>query len=110
MFEFLSIFTPIAYASVDVFVRKVNTYLVNPFIVFLITLAVVYFLYGVFQYLSNTDEADARAKGRDHMIWGSIGLFIMVSVFLLMRIILGTIGIDEDQINPQTGEINITVN
>jgi hypothetical protein len=44
------------------------------------------------------------------MLWGLIGLSIMVSVFFIMKVVLGTIGIDQNQINVQTGEVNIQNN
>lgn len=107
MIEFLSIFTPTAYASVDTFIRKVNTYVINPAIRFMIILAVVFFIIGVVQYIRGASNEDARKKGQQHMLWGLIGLFIMVGVFFIMKVLLGTVGIEEDQINPQTGEVNI---
>lgn len=107
MLGFLSLFTPHAYASLDTFIRKVNTHIINPFIYFMIILAVVFFVIGILQYLGNTDNAEKRKEGHMHMVWGAVGLFIMVGVFFIMRVLLGTIGIEEDQINPQTGEVNI---
>lgn len=107
MLDLLFLLTPSAYASVDTFIKKINTYIINPVISFLIVLAIAYFLYGMFQFIKNGDSSDEREKGQKHMIWSSIGLFIMIGVFLIMKIILGTIGISEDEINPQTGEINI---
>ncbi len=106
-FDLLSLLTPTAYASVDNFIRKLNTYIFNPAITFLIILAVAYFIYGIFEYLKGASSDDAREKGQRHMLWGLVGLFIMVSVFFIIRVMLGTIGIDEDQVNPQTGEVNI---
>lgn len=107
MFQFLTLLTPIAYASVDTFIQKLNTYLFNPAIYLLVVLGVVYFLYGVYEYLRDGESGDAREIGQRHMIWGLIGLSIMVGVFVIMRIVLGTIGYDEEDVNVQTGEVNI---
>ena len=106
MWELLTIFTPVAYANVDTFVMKLNKYLFNPFIVFLVALAVVYFLYGIYEYLQGASSDEAREKGQRHMIWGLIGLFIMVSVFFIMKVLLGTIGIDDSEINVESGQVN----
>lgn len=103
----LSFATPVAHASLDTFIRKINTYILNPVIVFLFTLAVVYFIYGVYEYVRGAGESDAREQGQKHMLWGLIGLSIMVAVFFIIRVMMGTIGIDENEINPQTGEVNI---
>lgn len=100
-------FTPVAYATVDTFVRKLNTFIFNPLIYFMTIVAVAYFLYGIFEYIKGSDSSDAKEKGKQHMIWGLIGLFIMVAVFLIIKVIMGTVGIDESEINVQTGEVNI---
>jgi hypothetical protein len=55
-------------------------------------LALVYFLWGVVEYLMHADEPEARSTGARHMIWGVIGLAIMVGVFGIMNIIINTIG------------------
>lgn len=39
----------------------------------------------------NTEKAQ---EGRQHMLWGIIGMFIMVSVFGIMRILINTLGAD----------------
>lgn len=106
MFELLTIFTPVAYADVDTFVKKLNTYIFNPVIIVLVTLAIVYFLYGVFEYVKGSGSDEAREKGQQHMLWGLVGLTIMVSVFFIMKVLLGTLGIDESEINVETGQVN----
>jgi uncharacterized membrane protein YidH (DUF202 family) len=105
--ELLTIFTPVAYADIDTFVRKLNTYVFNPLIVLMVIIAVAVFIYGMFEYIRGADSDDAREKGQRHMLWSVIGLFIMIGVFFIMRVILGSVGIDETQINVQTGEVNI---
>ncbi|PIR68973.1 hypothetical protein COU48_01180, partial [Candidatus Nomurabacteria bacterium CG10_big_fil_rev_8_21_14_0_10_03_31_7] len=57
------LFTNVAYASVDSIVEKINKLIINPIIVFLFALAVVYFLYGIFQFIANQDNEEAKTKG-----------------------------------------------
>ncbi len=87
---------PIAYAAdpIDAFVKKVAEVLINPFIVLLFTVALVWFLYGVFKFLSNSGNDEERSTGKRHILWGIIGMFIMMSVFTIMQIIVRTIGSD----------------
>lgn len=66
--------------------------IVDPLLFFMIGLALVYFMWGVVEYLKDADDSGARATGRSHMIWGLVGLSIMVGVFGIMRIIINTIG------------------
>lgn len=73
---------------------KVNTYLINPLITLLFGIAIVLFVVGLVEYLAQKDNADAATKGKRHMVWGIIGIFIMVSVFAIMRIIINALGVE----------------
>ncbi len=58
----------------------------------IITLAVVYFFYGLAQYVTAKDES-GKQEARDTMIYGIIALFVMVSVWGLVGVIGTTFGI-----------------
>jgi hypothetical protein len=55
--------------------------------------AFVIFLWGVAQYIRNSNSPDANKTGRDHMIYGIIGMAIMVSAFAIIKIVIGTFDI-----------------
>lgn len=65
--------------------------IVNPIIALLVGIAVLVFIYGVFEFVSNAESSDERKTGGQHMLWGSIGLFIMSSAYGIMNLIIGTI-------------------
>ena len=73
--------------------QKILDNVVNPIILLLMALAVVYFLYGVVVFIQNADNPEGRADGYKHMIWGIIGIFIMISAAGIKQIIASTIGI-----------------
>jgi hypothetical protein len=58
----------------------------------LITLAVIVFTMGVIKYVANADDSTKREEGRNFMIYGIIGLFVMVSVWALVGILSNTFG------------------
>ncbi|MFA6095099.1 MAG: hypothetical protein WC757_04435 [Candidatus Paceibacterota bacterium] len=60
----------------------------------LISLAVLFFLWGVFQYIRG--DAAAKAEGAKNMIWGIVGIFVMVSVWGLVGVLSGTFGLNND--------------
>lgn len=60
--------------------------LLNTIVPILITLAVVYFIWGVVGYVLGSSE-DAKKEGRDRMIWGLIGLMVIVSIWGLVNIL-----------------------
>jgi len=71
--------------------EKIKAEIVNPVIYFLLALAAVYFVYGVFMFVSNSDDETARAEGKKHMIWGVVGIAIMLSVKGIIATIQATI-------------------
>ena len=98
-------FTNIAYASVDSFVANINRLIINPLIILLFALALMYFLFGVFQFLSNADNEEKRTTGKKHMVWGIVGLTVMIGVWFILNLVLDTFNITG--INPEKGEVKL---
>lgn len=67
--------------------------LLNTAIPVLITLAVVYFIWGVIHYAIARDE-EAKTGGRDAMIYGLIALMVIVSVWGLVNFIKNFVGVN----------------
>jgi hypothetical protein len=59
----------------------------------LVTLAMVYFVWGVVTYVIASDE-EAKSTGRNRMIWGIIGLVVIVGVWGLVSILANTFGLN----------------
>lgn len=79
-------------------ISKINTTIINPIIVLFFAIALVYFVAGVLQYLFLAkNDPSAIQKGAKHMGWGLFGMFVMVSIFGFLRIIISSFPID-----PQT--------
>jgi len=53
-------------------------------------LAVIYFLWGAIKYIKLSDQPEERSKGRDLMIHGIIAVFVMVSFWGLVDILINT--------------------
>lgn len=79
--------------TVSQFIDTLTTVIVNPLIRLAFAVALAVFLFGVFKYVKNADNSDKRKEGAKHIIWGLIGLFIMVSVWAILEIALNTFGI-----------------
>lgn len=69
--------------------------LINTIIPILIALGVVYFIWGVISYVVAGDD-EAKTKGRDKMIYGLIGLLVIVSIWGLVNILKRSFGVDND--------------
>jgi succinate dehydrogenase hydrophobic anchor subunit len=69
--------------------------LLDQLVVFLIALAVVWFIWNVVRYTMSTDE-DAKEKARGQMIWGIIAIAVIVSIWGLVAVLQGLFGVDTD--------------
>ena len=83
----------------SVLLCRIGTIL-NNVIPILITLAVIYFIWGVINYAIAKDES-AKTEGRGAMVWGLVALMVIVSVWGLVNFMKDFIGIQDDN------EINI---
>jgi hypothetical protein len=63
--------------------------LLNSIVPLLIALGVVYFVWGVVQYVIGDGE-EAKKKGRDRIIFGIIGLAIIIGLWGLVNIVVKT--------------------
>lgn len=89
-------FEATAYAkSFDEVVYSINRTIINPLIQFAFIIAFVIFIWGVVEFIKNADNTDGRKKGKDHMIWGIIGLCIMVGVYGIMSLLINTFGLSK---------------
>ncbi|MEK9181703.1 MAG: hypothetical protein AAB786_01660 [Patescibacteria group bacterium] len=104
--------TKVAYANrFDDFLKNVNSEIVNPLITLLFALAVVYFLYGVFEFISNQENEENKTTGKSHMLWGVIGITIMMGVWAILNLVLSTIGVDSDiKINQSGNQGSVQIN
>lgn len=60
----------------------------NTFITVLISLAVVWIIFNVVRYLIlGADSEDARAKAKDSILYGVIGLVVILSIWGLVAIV-----------------------
>lgn len=86
-------------ASVKSFIGKISTEILNPLIALMFVVALMYFFYGIVSYIWNPDNEEMRETGRRAMLWGIVGMFIMVSVFGIMAFLINSTGADPELMN-----------
>jgi len=81
--------------------------LIQAAIPLLIAIAVLYFIWGVVQFIINAGDEGARAEGKTKMIWGVVGLFIIISVWGLVALLqsIFTFGDDTAEIRNPIDEV-----
>lgn len=78
-------------------VASVNKVIINPLIIFIFSLALIMFMFGMVKFIANREAgSDKASEGKNSMFWGVIGMAIMVSVFGIMNFIANTLGIEDD--------------
>ncbi len=65
---------------------------INLIIPFIVGLAVLVIVYGIFNFISSAGDEEARATAKQFIIWGIIGVFIMLSVWGLVNILVNSFG------------------
>ena len=66
--------------------------IINTIILILMALAVLYFVIAVIRYIMAKEEK-AKGEARNNMIYGIIGLFVIFSVWGLVKILQTTFGV-----------------
>lgn len=93
-----AITTPV-FAETTTFKKLIDTVFINglmrPIVPLLIGLGVVVFIYGVL-VLMFSEGGEKKEEGKQYMLWGIIGIFVMVSVWGLVNILKGTFGLSEN--------------
>jgi hypothetical protein len=93
-----TLFPMLAFAANAFSILTVINQILATLIPILITLAVVYFIWGVIQYTVSTDE-EAKAGAAGKIINGLIGLFVIVAFWGIIRLVTNTFGVGPEQLN-----------
>ncbi len=83
---------PAATLTASQLINNISKFILTPIIFLLFATAFLVFVWGVYNYVSGLSNEEARGKGGRHMLWGILGMFIMLSVKFLITIIASTIG------------------
>ena len=65
----------------------ITTQLIAPVKSLLWILGTLIFLYGVIEFIAGASSEDARTKGKKHMIWGIVGLVIIMGAMAIIAIL-----------------------
>lgn len=77
----------------DAFLANAYEVVVQPVIFLVFGIAFVVFIWGLVVFIKDKDSEEGRETGKRNIVWGIVGMLIMVSVFGIINIIAGTIGV-----------------
>jgi len=87
-------FVPIiAFAQVSSFAGFVDLVvrILNAVIALLFAVALLVFFWGVAQFILNAGNEQKRTEGKGIMLWGIIALFVMVSLWGIIQVLITTL-------------------
>jgi hypothetical protein len=79
--------------GVVAFMTKVTNAIINPIVGVIFALALVYFMWGLMVFVMGAGDESKRTTGKQHMLWGVIGMVIMVSVYAILQVGLSTFNV-----------------
>lgn len=71
---------------------KIAVHIINPIIVLGFVIATIVFFYGIVGLISNSDGAKLE-ENKKSVFYGVVGLFVMFSVYGILRLVLLTFNI-----------------
>lgn len=66
--------------------QKIMTEVFSPLYELAVGIAFVYFMYGAFRYIVDMNNPEKKNFGRSHLLWGLVGLFIILSVGGILKL------------------------
>ncbi len=72
---------------------KIESAILFPLMTLMVSVALLVFLWGAYQYVLNADSDEGREKGKTHMLYGIIGLLVIISAYAILKIATGTFGV-----------------
>lgn len=86
------------FGGINTFLTDVSTFINGTLIPLVFAVALLVFLYGVFDYfiLGGGDESK-REEGRKLMLTAIIGFVVMVSIFGIVNLIAGGLGFSQEE-------------
>lgn len=77
--------------DIDTLARNISSEIIQPLILLLFALALLYFFWGIAKFIGSVGSDEQRKEGRKHMLWGLIGMAIMISVYGIIELIENTL-------------------
>ncbi|MEK9209267.1 MAG: pilin [Patescibacteria group bacterium] len=100
------IFWGISLAPVLAFAADIETDVVRPLqgildalIPLLMVAAFVVFLWGIVKFITSGGDEEKKKSAKSLIIYGLIGLFVMVAVWGIIKLVQGTFGVTQTDIN-----------
>lgn len=88
--------------NIQTLIQSIGT-VVNSLIGIMVALAVAVFFWGLVIFIFKSGNEKSHTEGKNRMIWGTVALFVMVSVWGIINFVSSDLGITTSSAitNPQ---------
>jgi len=76
---------------------KFITYIINPTLYLIFAAGFFLFLWGLVVFILNLNKGGDQADGKRHMLWGLVGMLVMISVGGILALIVNTFNLKLDK-------------
>lgn len=74
---------------------KITDNIISPLLGLLFTVSFLIFVYGIVKMIMNAEDSDERTSGKNSILWGVVGMAIMISGYGIIRLISSTLGVED---------------
>ncbi len=93
--------------SISSLMSRFWTYLISPAILVVFALGFFLFTWGLIEFLWKLNAGGENKEGKQHMLWGIIGMLIMVSVYGILSLLNNTFNLNAlNGSTPNTSSLN----
>lgn len=75
--------------------RRINNAIVNPIILLAFSASLLVFFWGIVEFIRSETVDKSRAQGQRKIIYGLVGMLVMISAYGIIGLILDTLGLPQ---------------
>lgn len=76
------------------FLETVTREIIDPIITLMALGAFLVFVWGTVKFIRNAGNDEKRAEGKQHMLWGIVGLAIIFGAFAILNFLKSIVGVE----------------
>ncbi len=77
------------------FSDKFSTVIIDPLLLLLFAAGLLVFIWGIVEYMWSLSQGENENTGKQHMLWGLFGMFVMVAAYSFRKIIANTLNVHQ---------------
>lgn len=106
--SFLPVLASAQFGGVNTFMNDIVTFIENAVIPFLLAIALLVFIFGMFKYfIQGGNDADKQKEGRDLVLWSIVGFVLIVSIWGIVNVVSRGLGFRDQTLEDKPELINV---